>query len=226
MAKFRAGALVGALSGSIHGITFAQSSSGPTIRSKAFPRRLADYWEIQQATNHAYVAKAWGELIEPHRIAWRRIASTLNTTDRLGRSRPMTGKELFIRYNTQCKMTVTGVATYPPNIYVTQPPYYFAAQFTASTSTYTVGALFAGGAAYQACAIWGCRPCKAHLVTRFRSWKLLAVVASSLLPFNIYSGWIPRLGAMQQGECYGVRLQALDPATLTSPPVQFVDLVQ
>jgi len=118
-------------------------------------------------------------------------------------------------------MTVTGVAAWPPNIYVTGPPYYFAGVFTAATYTYNVSALFAAPAANQAVVIWGARPFATTPRSSFRSWKLLAVVAAALLPFNIYSAWIARLGEMHQGETYGIRLQALDPATLCSPYVQF-----
>jgi len=149
------------------------------------------------------------------------MALSVQITDRLGRQRPISGKGLFLRYNLDARMNVSGFTTWPPYLVVTPPPLAVTAIFNTGTYNYALGVTTLASPPSQVAALYGARHWTDHKVKHVRQWTLLSVLSVALFPYNVYSPWSLKLGALQSGESYSLLLRLANPSTLYSPAARF-----
>jgi len=92
---FRPGPFASALSGSVQGLTFANSAKCPYARSRQRSRKSASSAQLAHRTALGIAQKAWIQFTDATKDAWRTAASTIRISDRLGVERAPTAQNLF-----------------------------------------------------------------------------------------------------------------------------------
>ena len=221
MALITPGPLVGAISGRVGGLVFrahgAQSSVRIAPRQRVHSGEYAGYVE----GNLSYLLHQWNELTESQRRGWRRAALSIPRVNRLGVSSPISGRSLFIKFHLEGKLAIYGVTTYPPPLGETPPPLSLTAIFNSGTYTYNVTATFVSSPSGQNIALYAARTFRTYQTSRVPQWKLIGLVSTALLPYNIYSGFAARWGQITSGEYYHLKATCQNPSSMFSPPITF-----
>lgn len=97
MAIIRPSSIVGAISGNLGGVNFANGKSGPYARQRrsvtdALSDRQRQIRAMMQITRHQ-----WQNMDEPTRQSWRQAAQNRPHTNRLGITSHLTGAALYIK---------------------------------------------------------------------------------------------------------------------------------
>lgn len=99
MAVIRYGALVDGISGSVGGLTFRGTRSGPVLALRG--RRLARWGavSVESRAIMSRIAAGWVALDSDQRLGWVQAAGRLAESNRLGVRRRVGAYELFVRQN-------------------------------------------------------------------------------------------------------------------------------
>lgn len=99
MALYRVGPLIGAISGNVAGVNFANSAKRAIVRPAK--RRTADQATAILASRARlqYIVGQWTLLTAIQKAAWSTLAATLRWPDRLGQARQPSGREFFLSHN-------------------------------------------------------------------------------------------------------------------------------
>lgn len=99
MAIIRPSAIVAGISGSIGGVTFANSKTGIVARHRPYRKPNHAPKLLQQQGYFARVTRHWREISDLDRRAWRSLAVDYPITNRLGQASARTGYGLFTAAN-------------------------------------------------------------------------------------------------------------------------------
>jgi hypothetical protein len=121
MAKIIPSSLVSTISGAIEGVIFRRSSSGLVVCHR--PRKIGPASSAQTEEKEAFrkALTFWSRMSETDRMAWTSAAASFSHRDRLGQSRRLSGKQLFIKQAAWNGGTVYAGQVLPPT--VTTPPF-------------------------------------------------------------------------------------------------------
>ncbi len=126
MAIYRAGSLIGAISGSVGGITFVNAKASKVVRFRPIKstreqRTLPSTGSPARAAFSAAVA-GWQALTDEPRQAWISLSREVTFPNRLGEKRSITGYQLYLKVNVlralkgSAAMTVAPGTTRPQQI--------------------------------------------------------------------------------------------------------------
>jgi hypothetical protein len=163
----------------------------------------------------------WQALQPSQRLAWDRQALTFNRVNRLGRSRPASGFNLFVEFHATGRFSLSGFTANPPHIVRGAAPYAVGAIFNSATYEYLVGVSIASSDANHYTLVYGARTFRLGTPLKSLRFKLIASVATALMPYDIFSPWYSRLGQLSSGEGYAVQFRCAYNNELYSPPIFF-----
>lgn len=127
MAIVRTGGIVQSVSGQLGPNIFARHGGGTTLGRRPPPKPPYRYamgapYSAAYPANpdpracFANAVRAWADLSSYARAQWRQIATYQYTTDRLGRTRQMSGRELYVQHNFYKLIARQGTTTSPPSV--------------------------------------------------------------------------------------------------------------
>lgn len=134
MAIYQPGALIGGISGTVGGANFVAGRGSDVVRKnrRALPPRGPGIRQAQSEIN--FYVRAWAELTENQRLAWRNAAKVFPHHNRLGQSNFLTGQQLFIRVNLEWHIVPTVIFETPSTLGVSETPRDFDVTLSASGS--------------------------------------------------------------------------------------------
>ena len=214
MAIFRPGPLVGAIAGTVGTTVFRQGPYGPVVQKSPTMVRKGSIWSRYRAVDAAFAASMWDYQDQATRMAWETVASQLYRSDRLGVRKQWRGRDLFMR-----QVILDGstgpLAAYPvPANPRPQPVIDVGAFWQANFDLFTLFGVPSGPSV-----TWRYR------VSAFRSYKLgsygrpsWAFISSGALTgsngADLTNPFEFRLGQVQHGEGYGVKVETKEDGSL------------
>lgn len=131
MAIFRAGGVVGSVSGKVGGFVYVNGRNGPVVRRA--PVRVPSQSEAAIAARGmpGRVAAAWNALTDSQRQSWRTAAAQLKFPNRLGVLRQLSGFQLYSMYAMDIYLGNPPAALLPPGQSLIYAPAYVRSYFLA-----------------------------------------------------------------------------------------------
>jgi hypothetical protein len=114
MAKILLGQMVGGISGSIAGVTYARNSNGQYARQKSIPVNTNTPAQQLARALFTSVSSSYRGLSEALRQAWRTAASTFPYVDVFGQSKIYTGNQLYMKLNQNLNIIGMPILSAPP----------------------------------------------------------------------------------------------------------------
>ena len=121
MGIYRPGPAVGAISGNVGGVSFANPSGSAVSRQ---PRRRSPNQQEQlqtQQANRTVISASWQALTDEQQTAWRHYAAITPSPNRLGVSRTISGWNMYSRHASYALLVTETPLTLPPAT-LTPPP--------------------------------------------------------------------------------------------------------
>ncbi len=204
MAIIKPSPFVEAISGTIGGITFANSKNGTTVRMRGRKKKATSAPQLAQQAKYADALHQWRDLSDDDRTAWQFSASQIQFPNALGTNRRLNGYQLFMKN----KLTPTALFVQRDSI-----PFVpiVTASATSITPTFTSGgskliAWSSPGIFDTALAlVYGSRPVTTAPVTAFRFWTSVGQFITTIPPINVADRWDDLVGDPQPGETVGIR---------------------
>lgn len=109
----RTGAIVGAISGDVSGISFSNNRGSLVVRKKRRQTQLTRTTSRFNQSTMMLIRNAWAELSADNKEAWRSAAILLNFSNRLGIKRQISGYQYFMKYNRFKLLVAGGVSLLP-----------------------------------------------------------------------------------------------------------------
>jgi len=206
MTLVRFGSIVQAASGKSGSVVFSSRKGAGTIQRA--PRRCKSSTPAQlQAQNYLTAQQtAWKSLTYLHQLAWTNTARNMQRVNRLGVSSPFSGYTLFLKVTlAQNSAGLPPYTTCPPNrqvlqctpvgvaFYVAVPAYYI---LIYPPTNYPTGYVF----------IQGCRTFSLT-GTGLKYWHAVGTYyMASPGAIEIFDDWDASVGALDNGEWFGLRL--------------------
>lgn len=107
MAVFQLGSLVSRISGSIGGTTFRRVGSQNVVSNKSSGGTRSNLLKNKALIDLSQIFKSWKTLTSEKRAGWNSTALLYPVIDKFGNSKFLTGRQFFIKYNSQ--LSVVGV---------------------------------------------------------------------------------------------------------------------
>ena len=101
MAVFRNGALVGAISGTVGGLTFVAGRGSPVVRPSGTYLNRSQPITAHRRSQMSQLRQEWGDLTDAQRAGWRTAAAQVASTNALGVRTIKSGFNYFIGTNLQ-----------------------------------------------------------------------------------------------------------------------------
>jgi hypothetical protein len=115
MALIKGGPLAQAISGTVAGSNFVNAARAPYVRQKKSRVPITGATQLVQQANLVRIMNRWRTLTTAQRLAWNVAAQALSRKNRLGISRPITGRQFFIGRNMRnLQWFGSTIATAPP----------------------------------------------------------------------------------------------------------------
>lgn len=114
MAKILLGQMIGGISGSIAGVTYARNSNGMYARNKSIPVNTNTPAQQFARGLFSFVSSSYRGLSEALRQAWRTAASTFPYVDVFGQSKIYTGNQLYMKLNQNLNIIGEPLLSAPP----------------------------------------------------------------------------------------------------------------
>jgi len=114
MAKITPGPLAGVISGKIGNTVFSRGRYGPYMRNRMMPTRVVSAATSDVRNRLSGLAKLWGGLGAPEKIAWATYANTHPVIDRLGNSQVLQASAAFMQVNARVLQALGTVINVPP----------------------------------------------------------------------------------------------------------------
>jgi hypothetical protein len=112
MAKFKLGAIISNIAGSIGGTTLKRSPFGFVAMNKSLGGSKSARYKNNYVTKLGNVFRRWRYLSEDAKNAWNAYALTMTFPDKFGEQKYLTGRQLFIKCNARLSMFNSAI-TYP-----------------------------------------------------------------------------------------------------------------
>lgn len=98
MAIARTGPLVQAISGQVGGVIFADTKRGAQLKKLPSQKRTPSATQLKRQADFARASQEWADSSTESKLHWNAIASHITTSNRLGQSRPMSGRTAWLRF--------------------------------------------------------------------------------------------------------------------------------
>lgn len=212
MAIAKTGPIIGALSGNLAGVNYANSRFGLTLRKPRRPPPPPTTTQLVVTAAMQLCRQWWRDITEDQRAAWRSFASNTLLRNRLGLQRNLTGQQTFIRWNFQSAGFGLPMLDDPPAPWPFAWPRDFILIVTAGVSAIVAPtpAFIPGGRPFI---VRAARPVTTHPVNHFSRWAIITIATTVFGgTFDCLPDIEARFGTIQAGERLGVQIRALDPA--------------
>lgn len=223
MAIFKPGPVVGAISGSIGAVNFANARGSKVARARQIKTRGVS---PRQATQQALMAPAhslWVSIGADLRLQWNAAAADTQLPNAIGQERPITGWQLFLKwYLSAHKPGITPGTTLPSPIKVPHfIDYSMRAPRTPPRVFLTIQWPFPSGDGVIS--IQGARSFRTTQPSQFKGWVEIFSGEQASGEVNYTTSWEPALGLPFENEWIALRVTALahedSPAILPAPAV-------
>ncbi len=114
MARFLLGSIVTDIQGSIGGTTFRRTPTGHIAYNKQARQLRSSSSAYSRKIQLGKIFQAWSNLTQNERNAWAEKAVLFPFPDKFGKSKFLTGRQLFIKLNSQ--LTVKGSSVLDPSL--------------------------------------------------------------------------------------------------------------
>lgn len=122
MAIIRTGPIVGAISGSIGGVTFVVGSRAAVVRPRPTRRPRVSSFKRTSDSLFANIRHSWADLTDLQQSGWNVLGPTLSRVNRLGQTSPLNGFEAFVRVNMELRNEPGDLVEEAPVVGVGPPP--------------------------------------------------------------------------------------------------------
>lgn len=203
MAIARASHLIGAISGNLGAVTFAQSRQGLLVKHRPLKTKTSTETRQSNQALFRHAQHLWTELTITQRVEWIIFAISRRQTNRLGVHSSPTPYNVFMSFN--ITHLFLGGLGFP------SPP-----QWTPPTETWRPVLTFTQGGPYTVHAsddalpygtsvlVYGSRTMRNYLCHTTKTWTYIG--RRQVNEFDIQSQWDPILGPPITGEILSVRL--------------------
>lgn len=116
MAKYTAGPMVAAVSGSVGGTTFSRNRAGQYTRRRAVPTNPDSVAQQNVRSILADQSRGWADRTDAERNSWEAWATQNPITDVLGQSITLSGHMAYIKLNSRLSFDGQPLLTVPPII--------------------------------------------------------------------------------------------------------------
>jgi len=205
MAIARTGSIVGALSGGLGSVVFANTKQGLLIKHRPVKIKHDSEKLLKSQALVQYLQGYWASLTKEQHLSWSVLAESVRTTNRLGLTSSPSGHRLFLTVNLRLLRSwhiPLGVA--PPKFTPT-PMGNVSLTFT-TTPDYTITTDLPDQILPSIMMIYGSRPFKSHRISSYNRWTFLFWQDGGLNDFRIDSYFNTKLGVCAEGEWVGVKL--------------------
>lgn len=206
MAIYAPGPLIGAISGNLGGVSFANPSGSKVIRRPRRSSVILTEEQVQQQSYVALFARSWASLEEDERAAWRTWAANRPKPNRIGVQRAQSGYQAFMEYHLAKAVVNTTVIPLPPKSFTPQSLYNFELTSAASSNilvNFTDDSLFVVRRAF----IYG-RPLFRTSTPKFNnSWKLLGDMQTISSTFQVTPFWDEVFTHPIEGQAIAIRVK-------------------
>lgn len=106
--------ILGGLSGSIAGNTFAHNRGGQYVRQRSIPVNPTTTKQSAIRNIISITSSGWNGLTQPQRDAWAQWAALNPVVDSLGQTVQLTGHQAFVGLNSRLALAAVAAVTTPP----------------------------------------------------------------------------------------------------------------
>ena len=203
MAIFRNGALVGAISGSLGGVTFVAGQGSPVVRLRPAKNHKTSTLASGQNARFHNAQKHWAGLTALQRLNWDTYAQTFAATDALGVQRAMTGFRMYLRNALTKRLPVSTLPDDPPNLGIDAGPATLSAAFTVG-GPYNVSYTHGSGGPNFNTWIFGYPFFKDYITRDVPRFRFVRFQFGSGTTLDIETEWLEVWGAIQDGQQFAV----------------------
>jgi hypothetical protein len=211
MALFRAGALVGQLSGRVAGVVFSHNRGGAYVRNGPSP--INPDTEYQRTVRNALATAStrWNDPAFTYRGAWKSWAQNNPIRNRIGESIRLQGNAAFVECNARLVQTGTAVVDTPP--VVSAPGGLLTITPTLSIAVSTFQLAFTATPPAAGMRVWvaGClitSPGVEFVKNKLRHF--ITGVAAAASPLDMKTAFFARFGTPVVGQSVWLRATILD----------------
>ena len=112
--KFRSGALIGNLSGSLGSVTASHNRYGSHFRPRTIPINPDTQYQQTVKGNFGVVSGGWTALAAANRAQWATFAANNPVVDNLGQSQNLSANAAYVMLNLRLKQCGAALITAPP----------------------------------------------------------------------------------------------------------------
>ncbi len=217
MAIFRPSTLIGAVSGTVGGVNFALTRSGPVARRPLLRVNQSIPAQVAPRRRFAQVTRGWAALADEQRAAWRESALLVNRTNRLGISRPQGGYDFYLSYNLS-HVDATDIVEIPPTILSASPQARRNRPRIPSPGVLEAAVVIHSTLFNKTLYIWAARPMTELPTTFINRWAFMGSFAGSsgLATYDITTPFTNKFGFPADTEQVGIRTRVHEDDTLFS----------
>lgn len=218
MAIARTSSIIGALSGNLGGVVFANTRQGFLVKHRPVKINRRTTAQLVERSRHQRITTCWKTLTTAEYLEWRILAEQVNRTNRLGITSKMSPFTLFIAQNrVEAYLGISLIRT-PYALTAAEPCFVEAIVFTAGGS-YNITLSFADPYAHRNVYLYGFRPMRTSPTRGVRSWKFLGrAFFEGMTPLSITAWWDPKLGPLSADEFVHVKLRVQTIGGIRNPP--------
>lgn len=221
MALLVPGAVVSVLSGKIGGTVFARNRGGAYARSYAIPTRVTSDSAQAQKAAFAAASQAYANLTAAQIAAWDQYGQENPVSNRIGQLITLKGQSWYVGCNTRLIISGDTPISVPPILAAPVIAVASNATFTVTGNVATVDVAAHVEDASIKVIVYGARsvsPGKRYMENLYTGIYLSAAGASGTT-LDLYDGLVAKLGSLQAGVTYHLKVVMLDIRTgLISAP--------
>ncbi|KKN23252.1 hypothetical protein LCGC14_0906970 [marine sediment metagenome] len=218
MAIARIGNVVGAISGNLGGVVFANTHQGLLVKHRPLKTNQRTTDQLAERSRMQRIITVWKTLTTAEYLEWRVLADKVNQTNRLGVTSSSSPLSIFIRMNrVEAYLGIPLIRT-PYRLGAAEACFVESIVFTEG-SFYDVALSFSDPFAHRNVWVYGYRPMRTSPTRGVRSWKFLGrAFFEGFSPRSINTIWEPKLGPLSAGEFVHVKFSVQTVGGIRNPP--------
>lgn len=223
MALYRGSALTTSVSGTVGGLTFVQGAHSNIVRATPAPLPARAPLQMQRQVAMALVSAAWRDLTAAQQAAWTAEGAARTATNRIGTKSPLSGYQLFRRFNTIHLLVNGSIESLPiakqPDEQIQNPSLNFA-----SGTTVEIG--FDNPTTYIArILVYGALHFRSTRTAKLGPFAYLGLATGPFAgPIDITALWTTRFQLPTAGQFYAAKIFMWDSVQIVSAPFFLSDL--
>ena len=217
MAIARTGSIIGALSGSLGTVIFANTKQGLLVKHRPLKTNQNTHAQLTQRAQFQQCKTLWQDLSAAEYLRWRVLAEQLTRTNRLGVTSKRTPFSLFMLHNLNLLLAGSTLTRIPLVIEPAAPVSVTNVTFTAGGS-YRMYITRADGVGAGWVYLYGSRPMRTTPSRSPYIWRFLGPKSFfGVDPVDIEAKWDPVLGPPAAGEFVHIKLSLIGTAGRRNP---------